>query len=224
MKADFIPSSASRAAAAATRRDSLTSPGPGEPLGGFPAGPGTNSPSFPRAGSEQQDFRACRSDSESHTPGRSFPSCPRCRRWDLRADFPRWDARAGRGEQREQSSPAEPGTTLQSPAEPGARCHPARRDAGMCGCRDGLFCSETSTWPPARAGSGDTAIAPPAGAARCPNTLRDLPSHPTLIPIDNQHSLHPQSRQRNGSIPMARHCWKGRHSCSTARCADRTLV
>ena len=49
----------------------------------------------------------------------------------------------------------------------------------MHGCCDGLAHSETSTWPAARAGSGDAALAPPL--RRCLRCLRAqrCPNHPT---------------------------------------------
>lgn len=80
MKADFIPSTASwaaaAAAAAATRRDSSAAfPGPGQPLGGFLAGPGTEPPLLPPPQGTAESSRIselARSDGESLCPGQEL--------------------------------------------------------------------------------------------------------------------------------------------------------
>lgn len=171
MKADFIPSTASWAAAAATRQDPsaahVYSPCATRCRASPPAlAPSLASPSPPLLSGDKERAavasleaiaKVCalgrRSGSSPWSHGgaevgceSSFPS-PRC---------------PGRVEGYE-GSRAVPWSLSSDPPLPS-------RDGGTHGHSDGLARSETSTWLVARAGSGDTASAPPL--TRCPCCLR----------------------------------------------------
>lgn len=181
MKADFIPGAASwAAAAAATRRDPSAAHvySPRATLRRALPPALAPSPRFafppPLHSGEKGRISAAglKAIVKVSAPGRSPWSSPRWSGGGIgeQFSFPAMP-RQGTGMQKERSSPVEPVAGASSPW--------SWMEGTQHGRGDGPARLETSTWPAARAGSGDAALAPPLRRCpRCPNR----PTRPSRVP------------------------------------------
>lgn len=170
---------------------------PCNPPASFAAGPGTEPPlRLPPLSGEKGRIAAASPKAivKVSAPGRSPGSSPQWSGGGIGEQFafPAMP-RQGTGMQEERSSPVEPLAGASSPW--------SWMEGTQQGCGDGTARLETSTWPAARAGSGDAALAPLLRRCpRCPNRPNaTLPCHPPPIPTDSAEPESPS--QMRGHCP-----------------------